>query len=328
MQKSSNINPIIIVPGEPNSIFSEIFFKSLKNKKIKNIRRPIILIGSADLLVQQMKKLNYKFKIKILEEDSLFKHRLDNNNINILNIKYRFKKPFDKLSIKSTSYIINCFKTALRISKKIKIAGLINGPISKSHFNVKNLIGITEYLSKLNDKYSKEVMLIYNKNLSISPITTHVPLKQVSKKITINKIISNVKTINEFYKIKFFKKKINFAITGLNPHCESKYTDNEEDRIIKPAIKKLKKGGYKINGPFAADTLFIKSIRDKFDVIIGMYHDQVLTPMKTIHEYNAINITLGLDFIRLSPDHGPNVKDLGKNISNPESMIQCLLFLK
>ena len=102
----------------------------------------------------------------------------------------------------------------------------------------------------------------------------------------------------------------------LNPHCESIDSFNEDKNIIYPTIKKLKKLKYNIEGPLAADTIFLKNNRKKFDLIIGMYHDQVLTPIKTLFEYDAINITIGLPFIRVSPDHGPNESMLGKNKSN------------
>ncbi len=114
---------------------------------------------------------------------------------------------------------------------------------------------------------------------------------------------------------------------GLNPHCESISSFNEDEKIIKPAINYLKKLKLKISGPFPADTLFTKNNRSNYDVIIGMYHDQVLTPIKTLYEYDAINITLGLPFIRVSPDHGPNEKMLGKNKSNPLSLIRAISFL-
>ena len=84
---------------------------------------------------------------------------------------------------------------------------------------------------------------------------------------------------------------------------------------------------YKVSGPFAADTIFMKKNRNSFDVIIGMYHDQVLTPIKTLYEYDAINITLGLPFLRVSPDHGPNISMIGKNKSNPLSLIRAINFL-
>ena len=169
-------------------------------------------------------------------------------------------------------------------------------------------------------------MLIYNKELSVCPLTTHLPLKKVPKKIS-NKLIRNkVKLIDNFYK-KYFKHKPKIAITGLNPHCESTDDFNEDDKIIKPTTKSLIKSNYRIFGPFAADTIFLRNNRKKYNVIIGMYHDQVLTPIKTLFEYDAINITLGLPFIRISPDHGPNESMLGKNKSNPKSLINALTFL-
>ena len=168
-------------------------------------------------------------------------------------------------------------------------------------------------------------MLIYNKNLAVCPITTHLPLKLVNKSINSKKLIEKVSLIDSFYK-KNFNIKPRIGVTGLNPHCESIYKYNEDDKIILPTINFLKKK-YIISGPFSADTLFIKKNREKFDVIIGMYHDQVLSPFKTIYEYNAINITLGLPFLRISPDHGTNEIMLGKNLSNPLSLINAIKFL-
>ena len=169
-------------------------------------------------------------------------------------------------------------------------------------------------------------MLIYNKQLAVCPLTTHLPLKKVSKKINKKLIKEKIKLVDIFYK-KYLKLKPKIALTGLNPHCESVDTFNEDEKIIKPTIKSLIKSNYKISGPFAADTIFLKKNRKKYNVIIGMYHDQVLTPLKTLFEYDAINITLGLPFIRISPDHGPNENMLGKNKSNPLSLIKALTFL-
>ena len=169
-------------------------------------------------------------------------------------------------------------------------------------------------------------MLIYNKNLSVCPITTHIPLKSVSKKIKIKSILEKIKLIQNFY-IKKLDKKPRIGVLGLNPHCESFEKNNEDESIIKPAINIIKKKGYIISGPYPSDTIFLKNNRKKFDVLVGMYHDQVLTPIKTLYEYDAINITLGLPFIRISPDHGPNEKMLGKNISNPLSLIKAISFL-
>ena len=121
-----------------------------------------------------------------------------------------------------------------------------------------------------------------------------------------------------------FKPKI--AVAGLNPHCESIHNFNEDQKILLPAIKSLKKR-INVKGPFPADTLFLKKNRKNYDVIVGMYHDQVLAPIKTLFEYDAINITLGLPIVRVSPDHGPNKSMVGKNKSSPISLIKALNFL-
>ena len=314
--------PIIVVAGEPNSIFTEIFFKSLKIKKFKS---PIILIASLNLIKLQMRKLNIKKKIRNINFLDIKNSNLDNKKINLINIDFSQKKPFDKISNRSNDYIKMCFDIALKILKKKFTDKFINGPISKKFFLEKKYLGITEYLAN-RTKTKKFAMLIYNKNLSVCPLTTHMPIKKVSKKIKRKLINEKVKLINNFYQ-KHFKLKPKIAITGLNPHCESIGNVNEDEKIIKPAIKSLANSNFNVYGPFAADTIFLKKNREKYNVIIGMYHDQVLTPIKTLFEYDAINITLGLPFIRISPDHGPNDKMLGKNKSNPLSLIKALTFL-
>jgi 4-hydroxythreonine-4-phosphate dehydrogenase len=314
--------PIIVVAGEPYSVFLEIFFKAKKNHKFKN---PIILIVSKKLLLQQMKSLMFFFKINIINENDINFKNLKNNKINIIDVNFSFKKTFDKISNKSNVYINKCFDIALKVIANNDCLGLINGAISKQSFLNKKFLGITEYLG-VKTKNVNLVMLIYNKKLSVSPLTTHLPLKDVHTHITKKKILDHVKLINKFYK-RQFNKTPRIAITGLNPHCESNHKLSEEDKVINPAITDLINKRYDVEGPFAADTIFMKENSKKYDVIIGMYHDQVLTPIKTLFGFDAINITLGLPFIRISPDHGPNATMLGKNLSNPKSLIQALKFL-
>jgi len=318
-----NTKPILIVAGEPNSVFLEIFFKTFKKNLFIN---PIILIVSKDLLIKQMKKLNFKFKIKLINEKNINFKEIDNKQINIINVTYKFKDAFEKITDKSNKYLTKCFSIALLLLKRNNFLGLINGPISKKNFLKERYLGITEYLAVKTKRENNVAMLIYNDKLSVSPLTTHLPLKLVPKMITQKKIINQVKLIKQFYKKKIKKIPLS-AIKGLNPHCESNYKSSEEKKTIIPAVKFLKKKNIKIEGPFAADTIFLKEQSAKYDVIIGMYHDQVLTPIKTLYGFEAINITIGLPFIRISPDHGPNVKMLGKNKSNPASLIKAIKFL-
>ena len=317
-----NYKPIIIVAGEPNSIFLEIFFKALKYKKYKS---PIILICSLKILNLQMKNFKINRKINILEISRLKSYDLNNRAINLIDVNFDQKKAFKKITHLSNQYIQNCFKVAFHLIKNKYSNKFINGPISKKSFLNKRFLGITEFIAK-EFSIKKSAMLIYNKELSVCPITTHLPLKFVPKNIKRTKIYEKIDLINQFY-----KKKLNIepriGVLGLNPHCETIDKFNEDEKIIKPIIKYLKKLKYNITGPLSADTAFLKKNRKNFDVLVGMYHDQVLTPIKTLFEYDAINITLGLPFTRISPDHGPNEAMLGKNKSNPLSLIKAITFL-
>ena len=316
-----NYSPIIIVAGEPNSIFFEIFFKVVKKK----IKSPIILIASKKLLLKQAKILKKKISFNLVNELDVINKKDKLKKINLININFEQAQAFNKITSKSNNYISSCFKVAIKLLKNNVSNKLINGPISKKNFLKNKYNGITEYLAdKTNTK--KFAMIIYNKNLSVCPLTTHLAIKYVSNKINSSEIINKVKLINNFWKKKF-NKQVKIGITGLNPHCESIDDFNEDKRIILPTISKLKRLRYNIEGPLAADTIFLKKNRKKFDLVIGMYHDQVLTPIKTLFEYDAINITIGLPFIRVSPDHGPNESMLGKNKSNYLSLLNSIKFL-
>ena len=315
-----NYKPIVILNGEPNSVFLEIFFKALKKK----YRSHIILISSIKLLKHYMKKFNFKKNINIIDINNLKKKKLKKNSINLINLDVNLNN-YKKISARSNDFIKKSFDTGLKLTQNGFTNKLINGPISKKSFLNKKFPGITEYISS-KTKTKKFAMLIFNKKLSVCPITTHVPIKNVPRFINKKNITEKIYLINNFYK-KTLGIKPRIGVLGLNPHCESTSKFNEDEKILVPLIKKLSQNGLKLSGPYAADTAFLKNNRSKLDVIVGMYHDQVLTPMKTLFEYDAINITLGLPFVRISPDHGPNEKMIGKNISDPLSLIRAIEFL-
>ena len=320
-----DFKPIVVVAGEPNSIFLELYFKVLKEKKIKN---PLILIVSEKILFKQSHFLKQKIKVKKINVDKIDFKRMNNKQINFINVEYNQANAFKKISTKSKQYIEKCFEIGLKILKNHKCAGMVNGPISKKHFLNFKYKGITEYLAKKNNINTEKVaMLIFNNNLSVCPITTHLPVSKISQNIKREKIISNAKLIDKFFRI-YLKRIPKIAVTGLNPHCETNNKINEEKQIINPSIRYLQKNKIKIFGPFAADTIFMKNNIKNFDVVIGMYHDQVLAPIKAIYDFKAINITLGLPFIRISPDHGPNEKMMGKNKSNYESLYHSIKFFE
>ena len=306
-----SFKPILIVPGEKKSIFFEIFFKSLKSKSFSS---PLILICDKKDLIKEIKKHKFNYVIEQIRLNNIYSKKFQRNKIYVSHVKYQ----------NSYMYVHDCFKLAFRLIKEGLTHKMINGPINKTRTLKKKYLGMTEYTAK-NFNIDKFAMLIYNRKLSVCPITTHLPIKLVSKKITKKMVRDKIIVVNNFYK-KYLGFKPRIAVIGLNPHCESILKLNEDTKIVGPVIKSLK-NKINVGGPFPADTIFLKNNRKKFDVIIGMYHDQVLTPIKTIFEYDAINITMGLPFLRVTPDHGPNEKMIGKNISNPISLIRSLEFL-
>ena len=264
----------------------------------------------------QFKKLRYPIKIiKIKNIDD----EVRGNFLKIINVDILFKNSLDVPLTSRSKFVIKSLNVAHQLALRKEVKGIINCAIDKKLLK-KNGFGVTEYLaSKCKIKNNKEVMLIKNKKLAVATITTHINVKQISKNISAKKIVNKTKIIEKWYKDIFnFKPKI--GILGLNPHNAELRKNSEEVKIVIPAIKKLKMLGIKVSGPLVSDTLFISNYKN-FDVVIGMFHDQVLTPFKALFKFNAINITLGLKYLRVSPDHGTATNMIGKNKSNPESLI-------
>mgnify|MGYP001159902623 CR=1 FL=1 len=315
-------NKILLVGGEPNSINSEIIYKCMKKISSK-FKKKIYLISNYELIKKQFALL--KFKEKLIKVKNPFEIT-KKNGLKIIDINLKFNDPFKVTTSETSKFIIKSLNYAHKHALNKDVIGLINCPINKRTLNKKEF-GVTEYLAKKCkvDKNS-EVMLIMNKKLAVCPITTHQDIKNVSKKVTSEAIIKKIKRINKWFILKK-KKKPRIAILGLNPH-NSEYTKNSEEiKIIIPTIKKLKNLKINLHGPFSSDTIFINDYK-KFDVIIGMYHDQVLSPFKALFQYDAINMTLGLSYLRLSPDHGVASNLIKKNKASSESLQKCFDFFK
>ena len=312
---------IILLSGDPNSINSELIYKSWKKIPI-SLKKRIYLITNYNLIKKQLKPLRYRvslLKVKNINVNS------SSQSLKVIDIKLKFKNPF-KVSRRSASkFVLDSLNFAHNQALKNDVAGIINCAIDKKLLNKKKT-GVTEYLaSKCKIKNSSESMLIANDKFAVSPITTHLDIKDVAKNLSKNKIVLKIMTINKWFK-KLIKRNPKIGILGLNPHNAELIKGSEEKNIIIPAIKMMKKKGLNIYGPLISDTLFINDYK-KYDVIVGMYHDQVITPFKTLFKFNAINITLGLKYLRVSPDHGTATNLIKKNKGNPASLMKCFKFL-
>ena len=313
--------PIIIILGEPNSISSEIFIKSLNY--IKKTKLNFIIIGNYLLLEKQANYLDFKINVKFKLSEI---NSLENVKFNFINVDYKQSNPFNLKTNNSDTFVKKCFEHAVILLKKKLAIGLVNLPINKSKFTKNKYKGITEYIADKTYNRNKENMLLFNEKFSVLPLTTHIPLKKVYKEISYKKIEKACKNISNFYLNTIKRKKFKIGILGLNPHNgENGYIGNEEKKIIIPAINKLKKK-YPIIGPLSPDTSFLQREKLQIDVLIGHYHDQILTTFKTKFDFNAINITIGLPFIRISPDHGIGTGIIGKGIANPKSFKKAVKF--
>ena len=256
-----NKKTIAIIASDLNSINYEIILKSISFFK-KKTNNNYLFIGSKKILAKNLKK-NIKFlKIKDIEPND--------------------------------SYLKNSFDKYLKLYKKKKVHGLINLPLNKKKFLGKSFPGITEYMSKMFNCSGNETMLLYNHKFSVSPLTTHIKIKDISKNLSPKKMHTNYKNILNFYKNIIKIKKPIIGVLGLNPHNAIDFSNNcEEKQIILPTLKKLrKKYKNKIVGPISPDSSFTIREKKKINCLIGMYHDQILTSFKYINKVSAINITL------------------------------------
>ena len=291
---------IAIITSDPKSINYEIIKKSLFFFKKKN-KNNYLFIGSKELLL---------------------KNSINVDILNIRNIKWTKNK--------KKEYLRKSFEEFISLYKANKVHGLINLPLNKKDFLDNSFPGVTEYISNKFQCSGKETMLLYNNNFSVSPLTTHLKIKNVSKNINSKKIINNFTNILTFYQNIIKKKNPTIGFLGLNPHnAVDFFSNSEETKIIIPTLEKLKKK-YKKNiiGPISPDISFVKRKRSNISSLIGMYHDQVLTTFKYINQFSAINITLGLPFLRVSPDHGTATDIIGKNQADPKSFLYCLNFFE
>jgi 4-hydroxythreonine-4-phosphate dehydrogenase len=202
---------------------------------------------------------------------------------------------------------------------------LVTAPITKELLQRGGypFVGQTEMLASIA-KPKRFAMMLANDRLRVALVTTHVPIADVARQIKGRKIIEVVGLCHEFGR-RLGIKRPRIAVAGLNPHAgEGGLLGTEEKRIIAPAVARARKQGFNAMGPFSADTLFYRAYHGGFDAVVAMYHDQGLAPFKLLAFDNGVNVTLGLPFVRTSPDHGTAPDIAGKGIARPDGMIAAI----
>ena len=330
--------PIVLTMGEPSGIATEIAIKSwLKRKKLDLPN--FFLLDDFKKVDFINRKFNLKAKlVKISSAKEVNKYFSE--YLPILDMEINLKFILGKPNFKNSRYVLKSIDNSYDLFKKGDVSGLVTLPVCKKSLkkNGFNFCGQTEYLSSLakkkNKKQTNEIMILSTTrpedkgtNLIVGLITTHVPLKDclknVNKKLIEEKISLFDSSLKKFWGVK--KPKI--AIASVNPHAgEGGLIGREEISLIKPVLNKLK-SNFNIKGPLSGDSCFSKDIRKNFDGIICFYHDQGLIPIKLLDFKHSINVTGGLPFLRVSPDHGPAFDIADKNCANSESLCAALEFL-
>lgn len=307
--------------GDLNGIGTEVILKSLEDNRILELCTPVIFGNSKPLsFVKKITKIN----TQIQGIDSL--DQIIPGKVNVLNIwKENVNIDFGSNDPLIGEFAIKSFTTVTEALKEGKIDALVTAPINK--YNIQNesfqYPGHTDYLNEQLE--GNALMLLVNNNLRVGLLTDHLPLKDVAKALTPELIEQKVRTINESLIKDFHIFKPRIAILGLNPHSgDDGVIGNEEQTIMIPTIKKLADEGILVTGPFPSDGFFGSNTYQKFDAIIACYHDQGLTPFKTLSFGNGVNFTAGLNKVRTSPDHGTAYDIAGKGIADETSFREAI----
>lgn len=314
---------IAITIGDVNSIAPEVIIKALEDDRILKLMTPVVY-GSGKILSYYRKALNIRdfnyFQIKKLEE-------LSDKKLNVLNLwEETVSITMGQSSEEAGKYAFLSIKSAVEDAIAGKVDAVVTAPINKNNIQSDDFrfAGHTEYLTQMAG-VKDSLMLLVDGDLRVGVVTGHIPIQQVSEKVTRETIESKLDILEKSLKQDFGIKKPRIAVLGLNPHAgDGGVIGNEEEEIIKPLIEKRKEKGKLIFGPFPADGFFGSHQYKKFDAVLAMYHDQGLIPFKSLAFSNGVNYTAGLPFVRTSPDHGTAYDLAGKGVADEASMRQAL----
>ena len=311
---------IAVSSGDPAGIGPDICIKAFGQKKSYDFI-PVIF-GDKEIFKARADSLGIDVDIKIYKD----KEKLSNNSLWIANQSCDVSVEPGKPDPDCANFIISIFRQAVERTLSKEFEAVVTCPINKEVINKGGIefTGHTEELAKISNTFSVVMMLVSEK-LKVALATTHLPLREIPKKITKDHISETLLIIDRELKSKWKIKNPFIKVLGLNPHAgDGGFIGSEDQEILIPVIEKLNSLGLNITGPHSADTAFIdKENRIKEDVILAMYHDQGLPVIKTLGFGNIINVTLGLPFIRTSVDHGTAYDTAGSVDVNETSLVEA-----
>ncbi len=316
--------PLVLTPGEPAGVAPEITaaaWRALRNESTCSF----FLLGDADYWQARNPGLPLRRIAEPAEAADVFPGALP-----VLHRPLARHPQPGVIAPETAAQVIAAIDEAVDMAFAGQVAGIVTNPIQKDALYGAGFRhqGHTDYLAHLSARHGQpvtEVMMLVAEDLRAIPVTVHIALKDVPAQLTTEAIIAQARVTARDLRRYFGIAEPRLAFTGLNPHAgENGAMGREEIEVIRPALETLKQEGYSVLGPLSADTAFHAEARALYDAILCMYHDQALIPVKTLDFHGGINVSLGLPFIRTSPDHGTALGIAGKGIANPKSLIAAI----
>ena len=318
--------PVIITPGEPAGIGTEITLKSFAGP-LRDADLPVCLMEDPDRMSQLADQLGLDISITGISapEDAM---HLPADTLGILPVTWAADPRPGMTDTRNAPAVIDAIRDAAAFAQQGRASAIVTNPIHKSVLIEAGFEhpGHTEFLGSLApERDGGPVMMLACDALRVMPLTVHIALRDVAGMLNSADILAKGRLLAEALRDFFGVDNPRIAVCGLNPHAgENGQFGDEDSRIIAPAISTLQKDGIDAFGPLSADTLFHAEARKTYDAVLGMYHDQVLIPIKTLDFDGGVNVTLGLDFIRTSPDHGTALDIAGTGMARPDSMTSAI----
>jgi 4-hydroxythreonine-4-phosphate dehydrogenase len=315
---------ILISSGEPSGIGPDIILKLIE-KKVE-FSRPFVVLGDCNLFQERATLLNINVNFREYSPGDLVTSSKQSNDLWVWPISLSTQSKPGVLNQANASYVLNLLKTGADACMKGIFDALVTAPIHKGVINDAGVSfsGHTEYFAELTHT-PEVVMMLASDTLRVALVTTHLPLRAVPDAITAEKLEVVIHIIRKDFAKYFNDINPNIYVAGLNPHAgEGGHLGREEIEVISPVLKKMQKNNWNVHGPFPADTLFTPFYQEKADVFLAMYHDQGLSVLKYAAFDEAVNITLGLPFIRTSVDHGTALDLAGTGRASEHSLIKAI----
>jgi 4-hydroxythreonine-4-phosphate dehydrogenase len=322
---TGDMPPMAMTMGDPAGIGPELALAAWRDRKPG---APFVVFAAPGILAAAAKRVG--FKVPIIETDPAGARAAFSNGLPVVSLKNAVEDAPGRPSPANATATIESIERAVEAVHQGEARAVVTNPIAKATLYQAGFKhpGHTEYLGALAkawDAPAFPVMMIWSETLKVVPVTIHIPLADAPKALSAELIIRTARVVDHDLRTRFGVARPRLAVAGLNPHAgEGGAMGREEITIIGPAIEALKAEGIDVVGPLSADTMFHAKARASYDVALTMYHDQGLIPVKTLAFDEGVNVTLGLPFVRTSPDHGTAFDIAGKGVANPASLIAAL----